>query len=73
MVTFVVYSYHIKREEIGMTENEKELVEQLKTVTKELTMQIALRFSDPKLERIEELHPIVRKALETINKYEKEG
>lgn len=49
---------------------ENELLEQLKIVTYELVMQIALRFSTPDLEGIRHNHPIVIKALETIRKAE---
>lgn len=45
---------------------EEKLLEQLKIVTNELVMQIALRFSYPHLDNIRKENPIVAKALETI-------
>jgi hypothetical protein len=50
----------------------KELLEQLKLVTKELAFQIAAQYQDITLEQIEERNPIVRKAIDTIEKYETE-
>lgn len=46
-----------------------ELAAQLKTVTDELVMQIALRFNTPELDSIRTEHPIVKKALDTLKAY----
>lgn len=50
----------------------KELLEQLKLVTRELAFQIAAQYQDNTLEEIEKYNPIVRDAIKTIEKYEKE-
>ncbi len=49
-----------------------ELFEQLKLVTKELGLQIAAQYQDITLEQIEKRNPIVKNAIKTIEKYEKE-
>ena len=51
----------------------KELLEQLKLVTKELAFQIAAQYQDITLEEIEKGNPIVRDSIKTIEKYEKEN
>jgi hypothetical protein len=48
----------------------KELLEQLKLVTKELALQIASKYQEITLEQIEKGNPIVRDAINIIEKYE---